>query len=102
MKNGKRFPIYNRYLKIRYNQPITVVMACLMPFLQAFLGAVLQVTIINNNMGALSLSAMFYWSMFALNGKRIALGKWKAIVTFIIFASLGTLVGVYMTNNYFK
>lgn len=69
-----------------------------MPFLQSFLGAILQVLIIKNNISLIGFGAFFYWSLFALNGKRIALGQWKAILTFITFATIGTMVGVWVTN----
>ena len=95
-----RFPIYNRYLKIKQRNKISIFMASFMPFLQAFLGSVLQVVIINNQILSISLVSMVYWSMFALNGKRIALGGWKAITAFILFATIGTVTG-YLSTMYF-
>lgn len=81
---------------------MTLVWACLTPFLQAFLGTVLQVVIINESIVGLGASAIFYWSMFAMNSKRVALGKWKAIVSFIIFATFGTISGYLLTQSFFN
>jgi hypothetical protein len=70
-----------------------------MPYLQATLGSMIQVYIIKDNPVAVGTAALMYWSMFAMNGKRVALGKWEAMVSFIIFATLGTITGVYLGKN---
>lgn len=96
MEKKKKFPIYRRYLKVRFEKPMTLVGAALMPYLQAMIGSMLQIYITDNNLPYTFIGGLFYWSMFALNGKRIALGGWKAITLFILFATFGTLTGVLL------
>lgn len=94
----KKFPIYNRYLRIKNSKPLSIVLAFIMSFLQAMLGAMLQIWIIEYDYGMITLGSMTYWIMFALNGKRVALGGWKAISSFIIAATAGTVFGVYLLS----
>lgn len=91
-----KFPIYAKYLRIKYSNPISVILAIITPFLQAALGTVLTVFIANNSPLQLGMASSFYWLTVGLNAKRVALGKWKALITFIIFATLGTVVGYYI------
>ena len=98
-KKRQRFPIYNRYLKIKTSKPITVIMGAVMPFLQATIGSMLQLFVTANDIKGTSIVAFFYWTMFAVNGKRVALGGWKAISLFIIFATLGTLFGMHISSQ---
>ena len=94
----KKFPIYTKYLKVKSKKPLTYIMAAVTPFSQATLGSMVQIFIMEKDMTYIALGSTFYWLMFALNGKRIALGGWKAIILFIIFATLGTLFGVQLTK----
>lgn len=100
LKNLKklRFPIYYKYLRINTKKPLSIFLACLTPFLQAMMGSVLQIYVIEKHPEATATSALIYWTMFALNGKRVALGNWSAITIFIIFAALGTTVGIYVSD----
>ena len=62
----------------------------------------LQIYVTANDFKATSIVAFFYWTMFAVNGKRVALGGWKAITLFIIFATFGTLFGMYISEIIMK
>ena len=77
---------------------MTLIMGALMPFLQATVGAMLQIYVSANNIQATAITSLFYWTMFAINGKRVALGGWKAITLFIIFATIGTVFGMYLSG----
>lgn len=95
----KKFPIYSKYLKIRFSNPISIFLAFFTPFSQATLGSLITVYIANNQPMLMGISSLFYWLMYALNAKRVALGKWKAILSFTIFATLGTIFGYFLGIN---
>ena len=92
----KKFPIYSKYLKIKFYNPIAIFLAVLTPFSQATLGSLITVYISSHQPLMIGISSMLYWFMYAANAKRVALGGWKAILSFIIFATMGTVFGYYL------
>jgi hypothetical protein len=96
--NSKLFPIYEKYLRIKWEKPVSVFLGCIMPFLQAMLGSVLVIYLSTNNPIGVSVIGLFYWSMVAFNSKRIALGGWMPLTLFIIFATIGSVFGIYVSE----
>lgn len=94
----KRAKIFRRYLAIRYDKPLTIFLACLFPFMQAFLGTILAIL---SNDGNTNLQALFllfvvgasYYTSFIMNAKRSAKGSKLGLILLILFGALGLVCG---------
>jgi len=94
----KRSQIYARWLRIHYDKPYTIFLACLFPFLQAFSTFCIVIYAdpdFNSFQDYLYLflcAGLFYFS-FVMNSKRAAQGTWLGIFLLIIFGSFGVVAG---------
>lgn len=98
----RRTKIFKRWLAINFDKPHTIILAILLPFLQAFLASVMVIlsSPSNNNSGtnlALFGVAGLYYFSFAMNAKRATKGSWLGLVLLIIFGALGIVCGKLFT-----
>ena len=99
---ASRTRIFTNWLKINFEKPYTIFLACLFPFMQAFLGSVLVIfTNPNRNSVGDNFSlfgfATIYYLAFAMNSKRATRGSWLGLILLVSFGALGIVCGKLFT-----
>jgi len=94
----KRTRIFSKWLKINLEKPSTIFLACLFPFMQAFLGSAIVIFTDprkNDTSDNISLYAIaaFYYLAFAMNSKRATKGSWLGLLMLVVFGALGIVCG---------
>jgi len=99
----RRTRIFNRWLKINFNNPWTIVLAIVFPFLQAFMASVVSIytnmsdNSVGSNFSLFGFAAIYYLS-FAMNSKRATKGSWLGLILLIFFGALGIVCGKLFLN----
>jgi len=98
MKALRKAKIFRKYLAIKYDKPVTIFLACLLPFAQAFISSILVIytsperNSAMDNFILLGVS-MAYFVAFVANVKRSANGSNLGLWLLVIFGAIGVVVG---------
>ncbi len=97
-----RTRIFTNWLQIRWKQPYTIFLACLFPFLQAFLASIIVIfTSPDKNDWGSNLTlfgvAGLYYLAFAMNSKRATKGSWLGLILLVVFGAFGIISGKMFT-----
>ena len=101
---ASRTRIFTNWLKINFEKPYTIFLACLFPFMQAFLGSVLVIftspsrNTLGDNFSLFGFAAIYYLA-FAMNSKRASRGSWLGLILLVSFGALGIVCGKLFTIN---
>lgn len=101
---ASRTRIFTNWLKINFEKPYTIFLACLFPFMQAFLGSVLVIftspsrNTLGDNFSLFGFAAIYYLA-FAMNSKRATKGSWLGLILLVSFGALGIVCGKLFTIN---
>tara|TARA_B100001287_G_scaffold274806_1_gene280947 strand:- start:63 stop:440 length:378 start_codon:yes stop_codon:yes gene_type:complete len=101
---ASRTRIFTNWLKINFEKPYTIFLACLFPFMQAFLGSVLVIftspsrNTLGDNFSLFGFAAIYYLA-FAMNSKRATRGSWLGLILLVSFGALGIVCGKLFTIN---
>jgi len=101
---ASRTRIFTNWLKINFEKPYTIFLACLFPFMQAFLGSVLVIftsphrNSLGDNFSLFGFAAVYYLA-FAMNSKRATRGSWLGLILLVSFGALGIVCGKLFTIN---
>ena len=101
MTNFKKAEIFRKYLKLADSKPWTFFLACLFPFLQAFISSIMIIytdpsrnTLSDNLM--LGLTGAIFYTCFIANSKRSSSGSSLGLFLLVLFGSLGLVAGKLM------
>lgn len=99
----RRTTIFTTWLRVTFEKPYTLLLAAILPFLQAFLASIMMiwtnkpVTDLSSNIYLFGAAALYYFS-FSMNAKRAAKGSWIGLIFLILFGALGILSGKLFLN----
>lgn len=98
----RKFKIFRKYLKLKLDKPWTFFLACLFPFLQAFLSSIIVIyTDLNKNSfmdnTILFVSSMLFYVAFIANAKRSAEGSKLGLILLVLFGGLGIVAGKFIS-----
>lgn len=98
LKQGNK-SLFTEYLKVNSYNPITFIIAFMSAFLHAFMRSNISSRWAHDSMQAdigLAIVAFLFWLSFLLNVQRMVYGTRIDQIIFLISATVGTIVGVYV------
>lgn len=101
----RKTTLFSQWLRVTFEKPYTLLLAAILPFLQAFLASIMMIWTnkpvgdFSSNLILFGIAALYYFS-FSMNAKRAAKGSWIGLIFLILFGALGILSGKLFLSLY--